>query len=62
MLLFGKLPSANKLVKPNLNELVSVPPSNETELTAVLLVPQTEFDCFTSYPWSCFLVSISNCG
>jgi hypothetical protein len=30
ILLFGKF-SANKLVKPNLNELLSVPPSNETE-------------------------------
>jgi hypothetical protein len=53
MLLFGKLPSANRLVNPNLKELVSVPPSKEIELTAVLLA-HTEFDCFTSYPRSCF--------
>jgi hypothetical protein len=38
MLLFGKLPSANRLVNPNLKELVSVPPSKEIEL-ALLLVP-----------------------
>jgi hypothetical protein len=46
MLLFGKLPSANRLVNPNLKELVSVPPSKEIELTAVLLVPHTEFGLF----------------
>jgi hypothetical protein len=45
MLLFGKLPSANRLVNPNLKELVSVPPSKEIELT-MLLVPHTEFGLF----------------
>jgi hypothetical protein len=59
MLLFGKLPSANRLVNPNLKELVSVPPSKEIELTAVLLVPYTEFDCFYQLPKELLLVSIS---
>jgi hypothetical protein len=57
MLLFGKLPSANRLVNPNLKELVSVPPSKEIELTAVLLVPHTEIVLPATR--SCFLVSIS---
>jgi hypothetical protein len=39
MLLFGKLPSANRLVNPNLKELVSVPPSKEIELTAATCTP-----------------------
>jgi hypothetical protein len=59
MLLFGKLPSANRLVNPNLKELVSVPPSKEIELTAVLLVPHTEFGLFYQLPKELLLVSIS---
>jgi hypothetical protein len=58
MLLFGK-PSANRLVNPNLKELVSVPPSKEIELTAVLLVPHTEFGLFYQLPKELLLVSIS---
>jgi hypothetical protein len=58
MLLFGKLPSANRLVNPNLKELVSVPPSKEIELTAVLLA-HTEFGLFYQLPKELLLVSIS---
>jgi hypothetical protein len=61
MLLFGKLPSANRLVNPNLKELVSVPPS-EIELTAVLLVPHTEFDCFYQLPKELLFLSQSIVG
>jgi hypothetical protein len=56
MLLFGKLPSANRLVNPNLKELVSVPPSKEVvnshylyPILNLIVLPATQGVAFGKY-------------